>query len=115
MNANVELIRGFVEQARNELYDISGKFRSMSENRWAAYVSKEIVDPVTGEVTVEYLDPSHISDPDVQVTQIEFKELNDIKQNVLGFYDKTIKDLYAAVRSVEFKNLYGADVQLELL
>ena len=115
LNANVELIRGFVEQARNELYDISGKFRSMSENRWAAYVSKEIVDPVTGEVTVEYLDPSHISDPDVQVTQIEFKELNDIKQNVLGFYDKTIKDLYAAVRSVEFKNLYGADVQLELL
>lgn len=115
IHANVELIRGFIEQARNELYDIAERFKSMESARWGYYVTKEVVDPISGESTIEYLDASHINDPDVSVVQVDFKELNDINQNILGFYDKTIKDLYQAVRSVQFKNMYGEDVQAEFL
>lgn len=115
LNANVELIRGFIEQARNELYDVSERFTSMESAKWAYYVSKEVIDPVTGESTREYLDASQIGQPGVTVTQVDFNELNDINQNVLGFYSKTIKELYDAVRSVDFKNTYGESVQQELL
>jgi hypothetical protein len=115
LNANVELIRGFLRQANDELHDVAEKFTSMESAQYAYYISKEIVDPVTGDTSVEYLDASHINDPDVTVTEVDFKELSEINQNVLGFYDATIKNLYNAIRSVEFKNMYGAAVQQELL
>lgn len=115
LNANVELIRGFLEQAKQELQDIGERFESMESARWGYYVTKEVVDPVSGDAAVEYLDASHINDPDVNVVQVDFKELNDISQNILGFYEKTIKDLYQVVRSVQFKNTYGEDVQAEFL
>jgi len=99
LNANLELIRGFVSQARDELYDIAERFTSMESAKWAYYITKEVVNPITGDTTTEYLDASHINDPDVTITQIDFKELSDINQNILGFYDKTIKSLYDAVRS----------------
>lgn len=115
LNANLELIRGFVSQAKDELYDIAERFTSMESAKWAYYISKEVVNPVTGETTTEYLDASHVGDPDVTITEIDFKELSDINQNILGFYDKTIKSLYDAIRSPQFKNLYGEDAQQELL
>lgn len=115
LDANVNLIRDFVEQARNELSDVSARFQSMESARWAYYVMKETVNPINGEVIPEYLDATHVGDPGVTVTQVDFKELNDINQNVLGFYDKTLKELYNAVRSVQFKNMYGEQVQSELL
>jgi hypothetical protein len=115
LNENLELIRGFISSARDELYDISERFKSAESARWAYYVTKEVVNPITGDVTTEYLDSSHVSDPDVNVTEIDFKELSDINQNILGFYDKTVKSLYDAVRSPQFKNLYGEDAQEELL
>ena len=115
LNANIELIRGFLRQANDELHDVAEKFTSMESAQYAHYISKEIVDPVTGDTSVEYLDTSHINDPDVTVTEVDFKELSEINQNILGFYDATIKNLYNAIRSVEFKNTYGVDVQQELL
>jgi len=75
----LQLIRGFVEQAENELNDVAERFASMESTRWAYYITREVVDPVSGDVATEYLDASHVSDPDVTITEIDFKELNDIR------------------------------------
>lgn len=113
--ANIKLITNFIQQAKQELEDLAYKFAAARSSQYKYYISKEIVDPQTGDVSVEYLDASHLNDPDVTVTDIDFEELSSLQQNVIGFYERVIKQLDTVIQSVEFENEYGKDVREQLL
>lgn len=115
INANVGLIRSFIQQAKEDLFDVSEKFKSMESTQYSQLISIEINDPNSNSSATQYLDKSHVNDENVTVTEVDFAELNNIGQNTIGFYKRTIGQLLNAVKTPEFKNIYGEDIQAELL
>ena len=115
INRNVELIRDFIETAQIELDDILRKLKASSDSKYTLSIKREIVNPSTGEVETEYLDSSHMSDPDVTVEEITFEELTSMYQNVIGFYGSALQQLYEAVTDEEFADVYGNDIKNEIL
>lgn len=115
INRNVELIRDFIETAQIELDDILRKLKASSDSKYTLSIKREIVNPSTGEVETEYLDSSHMSDPDVTVEEITFEELTSMYQNVIGFYGSALQQLYEAVTDEEFADVYGNDIKNEML
>ena len=112
---NVKLIKGFIAKAREELLDLAEKLENMESARYQHYIYRKVINPTTGEYEIEYLDETHINDPDVEVIDVTFDELSQILQNTIGFYESIIKDLNLAVTNPKFAIDYGIDVRDELL
>lgn len=114
INRNKKMMLQFVENAKQQLFDLSEKLVSMESSGYSYFITREVTNPSTGESYVEYLDSSHINDADVQVQQVTFDELQDIRQNTIGFYKNVFAELKNAVSSAEFKNTYGRDFKDEM-
>lgn len=112
---NVKLIKGFIAKAREELLDLAEKLENMESARYQHYIYRKVINPATGEYEIEYLDETHINDPDVEVVDVTFDELSQILQNTIGFYESIIKDLNSAITNPKFAIDYGIDVRDELL
>ena len=115
ISRNIELIRDFIETAQIELDDILRKLKASADSKYTLSIKREIVNPSTGEVETEYLDNSHMGDPDVTVEEITFEELTSMYQNVIGFYGSALEQLHEAVTDEEFADVYGQDIKDELL
>lgn len=115
LKKNVKLIKGFIEKAREELLDLAEKLENMESARYQHYIYRKVINPATGEYEIEYLDETHINDPDVEVVDVTFDELSQILQNTIGFYQSIIKDLNLAITNPKFAIDYGIDVRDELL
>lgn len=115
ISRNIELIRDFIETAQIELDDILRKLKASADSKYTLSIKREIVNPSTGEVEIEYLDNSHMGDPDVTVEEITFDELTSMYQNVIGFYGSALQELHEAVTDEEFSSVYGQDIKDELL
>jgi hypothetical protein len=90
ISRNIELIRDFIETAQIELDDILRKLKASADSKYTLSIKREIVNPSTGEVEIEYLDSSHMGDPDVTIEEITFDELTSMYQNVIGFYGSAL-------------------------
>ena len=115
LKKNVKLIKGFIAKAREELLDLAEKLENMESARYQHYIYRKVINPATGEYEIEYLDETHINDPDVEVVDVTFDELSQILQNTIGFYESIIKDLNLAITNPKFAIDYGIDVRDELL
>lgn len=115
IQANLSIISSFLDSARDDLIDLANKFEAAERSRFMSYVKKEIVNPNTGDVTVEYLDISHLNDPDTELVEVTFNELCEIQQNTLGFYKTSLYQLEQAVRDPRFAALYGISAQEDIL
>lgn len=115
LSKNIKLIRGFIDKARNELLDLAKKIENIESTNFQQYVYRRVPNPTTGEYEIEYLDASHIGEPDVEVAEVTFEELSQILQNTIGFYESVIKDLNLAITSQQFAIDYGIDVRDELI
>ena len=48
----------------------------MESARYQHYIYRKVINPATGEYEIEYLDETHINDPDVEVVDVTFDELS---------------------------------------
>jgi hypothetical protein len=107
LNRNVKLIKSFIKTAREELIDLYDRLSAAETTNYSFYVIKKQIDPVSGNEIIDYLDSSHVNDPDVEIKTIDWNELQDILQNTIGFYINTISKLHRAVGSHDFRIHYG--------
>ena len=115
INANLNIIYNFLDSARDDLVDLAKKLEASERSRFMSYLKRELVNPNTGDVTVEYLDISHLNDPDVELVDVTFNELCEIQQNTLGFYKNSLYQLELAVKDPRFAALYGTQAQEDIL
>lgn len=111
---NKKLIRSFVQNARDTLFDLAEKLQAAESNGYAQVLYKENVDPTTGETSIQYYDQSHINDPDIKSQVVDFQELQEMRQNTIGFYTKVFSDLKKAISHPSFSATYGNDFKNEM-
>lgn len=113
IDANVKLIRNFIKRARTELLDLVNKLQSIQSNHYMYYLRSEEIDPQTNQTVFNYWTEDHKGEPGVEEVPLDFKEIAQIMENIIGFYFGTIKQLASAVSSVQFKYIYGQDIYEE--
>lgn len=112
---NIKLIRDFIYTARMQLMDLYEKLQSLETTRYSQYFVRNVVNEKTGEEESEYLTLDEYNaltqdeKDEVDIVNIDFKELQEIKQNTIGFYQNTISQLQEALSSFDAVNYYNKD------
>lgn len=120
LNANIILIKNFIDRAYQEIEQMGSLLQSAESNMYKQLMYIEHKNPFTGETEIEYIDSDRLNDPNfdksnLQIQQVTFKELQEYRQNTIEYYRNVINKLNKALCDPSFIIYYGQDVQQQLL